>query len=144
MYILYYTEALEAIADRLVERRLSTADLATPVSVMDTVTLVKYHTSEWYHLGLSLSIDSSKLDTLRVDVHSETDRKLKVFEWWLKGCEEIATYEKLVIALYRIDRNNPEIKDILLFLAQKLDVGIETTSTGTYCDFEGVNLNGKE
>ena len=110
---------------------------------MDTVTLVKYHTSNWYHLGLSLSIDSSKLDTLRIDMHSETDRKLKVFQLWQKGCEEAATYEKLVIALYRMDKNNPEIKDILSFLAQKLDVDIETRPTGRYCDFEGSTFMGR-
>lgn len=112
---------LKGIADWLVERGLSTANLSTVLSEKDIVSLVSYNFSNWYHLGRSLDIDSSKLDALKVDEHSEINRKLKVFDYWMKRCEDSATYENLVIALFTMNEI-ADIKCVLTFLSQKLGV----------------------
>ena len=105
----------------LVESGLSTANLSTVLSEKDIVSLVSYNCSNWYHLGRSLDIDSSKLEALKVDEHNEINRKLKVFDYWMKGCEDSATYENLVIALFTMNET-AEINYDLTFLSQKLGV----------------------
>ena len=113
----------------LVERGLSTANLSTVLSEKDIVSLVSYNFSNWYHLGRSLDIDSSKLEALKVDEHFEINRKLKVFDYWMKRCEDSATYENLVIALFTMNEI-ADIKCVLTFLSKKLGVTKER-QTGT-------------
>ena len=105
----------------LVERGLSTANLSTVLLEKD-VSLVSFNCSNWNHLGRSLDIDSSKLEALKVDEHSEINRKFKVFDYWMKGCEDSATYENLVIIALFTMKETAEIKHVLTFLSQKLGV----------------------
>ena len=58
-------------------------------------------TTEWYHLGLQLNVDSFKLRQIQVDARRNQERLTLMFETWLQVCEN-PSWQDVVQALKAI------------------------------------------
>ena len=58
-------------------------------------------TTEWYHLGLQLDVDSFKLRQIQVDARRNQDHLTFMFETWLQVCEN-PSWQDVVQALKAI------------------------------------------
>ena len=58
-------------------------------------------TTEWYHLGLQLDVDSFKLRQIQVDARRNQDHLTLMFETWLRVCEN-PSWQDVVQALKAI------------------------------------------
>jgi hypothetical protein len=54
---------------------------------------------KWFHLGLALGIDETKLKTIKVDFHTVEDQFTEVLSVWLRMSSPQRSWESLVTAL---------------------------------------------